>query len=761
MARDIQIRIGSTSAPPVDPETIYSFEDSRLTYGSGWNSASHVGYSGGSERYTNATNAIATLKFTVNSSGGSFRIIGTKDTHHTTFGVGLDNVLYGAGDQYAPTRQYQQIVFESNTVSPGDHTLTIHATGAVPGSKYVTIDRVDVINGVAPVDPPVSTGVPWLTTNGSRIVTNDSTQADVLLRGVNMGDDEWNFGQQSTHELTSRIGAYFTEAVSWGANIFNRMFAADPVNNNDGAYLALLDHYVALAQFFNVYVTFPPAGRVPNTWHVNLVGQAEQDALVKLAQRYHGIPNVIYATQAEPHSNPGDGWAPAKARWISMIDAVRAVAAPHVPLFLAAGGNNFSRRINPAINDPILRPGVVYKPHHYLKEWEFSHPDYGFVASVDAGLPVLFGESGIEYNLQVYEHDFRAFLNYCDGNNSRGATYGYCIWLMSNAGHPHLVNSQFPPYTPNGEYAWDAKNRLGQTPPIPMNTGGAATAPSAPPKPGVVGGNGEVAVSWVAPNSGGSAITNYSVTVTPSTGVTGNVTRQTGNANTSMNFTGLTNGQAYTFRVQATNVVGTSAASPASDSVTPNVAPPSGTPKMATLTDAFTTSVDTSKWNSNGLPTIVNGRLNLPCVTAYASVTSWAKYDLYNSGATLAIPQVPGTGAGTTQATIIIAANSDNSYEMLKEGGSLYFRERHAAVNTQTSVVYNSTNHYWWRIRDNNAGAVFWETAPNNGGVPGTWTVQRYVATRSWSNLVDITIACGYYGAETSPIAMQVDSLNV
>jgi uncharacterized protein (TIGR02145 family) len=92
-------------------------------------------------------------------------------------------------------------------------------------------------------------------------------------------------------------------------------------------------------------------------------------------------------------------------------------------------------------------------------------------------------------------------------------------------------------------------------------------APSSPTITGVASGDEQVTVSFTAPSSnGGSAITSYTATSSPG-GLTGTVS-QSGDG--TITVTGLTNGTAYTFLVTATNAIGISLASAASNSVTSN-----------------------------------------------------------------------------------------------------------------------------------------------------------------------------------------------
>ena len=98
-----------------------------------------------------------------------------------------------------------------------------------------------------------------------------------------------------------------------------------------------------------------------------------------------------------------------------------------------------------------------------------------------------------------------------------------------------------------------------------VTPGVITTVPGAPTIGTATGGNAQATITFTAPSSnGGSAITGYTVISSP-----GNITG-TGTASP-ITVTGLTNGTAYTFTVTATNSVGTSVASSASNSVTPAV----------------------------------------------------------------------------------------------------------------------------------------------------------------------------------------------
>jgi Fibronectin type III domain/MBG domain (YGX type) len=98
--------------------------------------------------------------------------------------------------------------------------------------------------------------------------------------------------------------------------------------------------------------------------------------------------------------------------------------------------------------------------------------------------------------------------------------------------------------------------------------------PAAPTSVMASQSNGTVTVSWAAPVSPGSTITEYDVTCIDTsknnaTGCPSGTANVTGNpATTSTQISGLTGGDAYTFTVTATNIAGTGPASQPSNAVT-------------------------------------------------------------------------------------------------------------------------------------------------------------------------------------------------
>ena|GEM_PF-4724248 len=105
----------------------------------------------------------------------------------------------------------------------------------------------------------------------------------------------------------------------------------------------------------------------------------------------------------------------------------------------------------------------------------------------------------------------------------------------------------------------------------------ACRPPDAPTNVSATSGNRQAQVSWSQGGDGGSPITGFTVTASP-----GGASTTVGGAARSTTVTGLANGTSYTFVVTATNVVGTSAPSEASNAVIPAGPPDPPTNAQAT-----------------------------------------------------------------------------------------------------------------------------------------------------------------------------------
>lgn len=139
--------------------------------------------------------------------------------------------------------------------------------------------------------------------------------------------------------------------------------------------------------------------------------------------------------------------------------------------------------------------------------------------------------------------------------------------------------------------------------------------PGAPTIGTATAGDTQASVAFTAPtNTGGTAITGYTVTVSPP-----DVAPVNG-ASSPIVVTGLTNGQAYTFTVTATNSAGTGQASAASNSITPAA--------IQTITFAnpgaqnFGTSPTLSATVDSGLtPTFTSSTTGVCTITSVGALT--------------------------------------------------------------------------------------------------------------------------------------------
>jgi hypothetical protein len=288
-------------------------------------------------------------------------------------------------------------------------------------------------------------GLPQLTTEGSRLVTDPGGQ-DVVLRGANIMASEWD-GNMDWERL-----AFPMLAGTWHGDVVVRGFAADPVNANDPTYLSWLDEYVELAQANRVYLVLAFRSYAINGAQPRMPGRRAQRALAVLAGRYRDRTNVIFGLQVEPHDV---GWRTLRPRFEAMIDAIHAAAARE-PIVMVPG-IQWSRDVSPAITEPVRRENVVYSVHAYAPAKDFERY---FGRAHAAGLPVFVSEFGDAPDLGMAMSDVRELLRY-----TRGARIGWAAWNFDAYGPPTLLASRDG--TPTSPYGAAVKAEMMATRPPP------------------------------------------------------------------------------------------------------------------------------------------------------------------------------------------------------------------------------------------------------------------------------------------------------
>lgn len=128
-----------------------------------------------------------------------------------------------------------------------------------------------------------------------------------------------------------------------------------------------------------------------------------------------------------------------------------------------------------------------------------------------------------------------------------------------------------------------------------------ASAPAQPVAPIGSAGNANGTVTITAPNNGGSVITGYTVTCSPA----GGADTQAGSPALSHLISPLANGTPYTCTVVATNLIGSSPASPPSNAFTPSLAPVAPSFTSAATLGGLTVGVAMAQFNitASGVPT--------------------------------------------------------------------------------------------------------------------------------------------------------------
>ena len=240
------------------------------------------------------------------------------------------------------------------------------------------------------------------------------------------------------------------------------------------------------------------------------------------------------------------------------------------------------------------------------------------------------------------------------------------------------------------------------------------TVPGAPTSVSAEASNAQAIVSFIPPvNNGGSPITSYTVTSSP-----GGFTA-TGSSSP-LTVTGLTNGTSYTFRVVATNSIGTSAQSSASSAVRPGPTVPDPPTSLSAVAGIGQATLSFSAPASDGGSPI----------TSYTATST-------PGGIILTVASSPVTFTGLINGAAytfrVVATNSIGDSVTSAGSAPVTPRADRIADNLTTSLAaYNSApNGVWVKITTTEYGNLRSTTPNNRAGASDT-----YLTSGSSSSIV-------------------------
>jgi hypothetical protein len=452
-----------------------------------------------------------------------------------------------------------------NTVYPGDGQVIVVFDAATDATSYTVMSSPGGFTASGTSSPITVTGLTNGTSYSFTVVANNwqGTSApsshSMFVVPVGVPDAPANINATALSGGSASI-AFYPPASNGGLPVTSYVVTASPGNmTQTGASSPIMISgltngvsYTFTAVAINAAGTSSasvpsnqvvPVG-VPDAPSILSVAAASGQVAVEFAQfgSTGGLPIMFYTATV----SPGEISVSGSGSPIVVAGLTNGVAYTVSVVAINAAGNGAPS----ASSSPFVPTGVPGSPTGVSAAISGSAAQVSFSApSSNGGLPIT------SYKVVSSPDGLTgtgAASPIMVSGLSAGTTYTFTVVAINAAGNSPLSVASAPV--------------------------GIATVPGAPTIFSVAAGNAQVTVQFTLPASnGGSPITSYTVVSTP-----GNLTA-TGSVSP-LTVTGLTNGLAYTFRVRATNAVGTSALSAASASVVPKGPP--GAPVMGVISQS-------------------------------------------------------------------------------------------------------------------------------------------------------------------------------
>lgn len=312
---------------------------------------------------------------------------------------------------------------EPTKTAVSEPTITLEPTKAAEPTKAPEPTKTAVSEPTVTPEPtkavePEKEGIGALRVEGTKLV--DETGKAVQLRGVSTHGLSW-FPEYVN-------GAMIAQLKDWGCNVVRLALYTAEYNGycsggNKEALKRRIDEGVRAAVEQEMYVIID--------WHILSDGNpvTHKDEAKKffaeMAERYAGLPNVIYEICNEP--NGGVSWNQIKGYAQEVIPVIRAYAPEAV---IVVGTPTWSQDVDAAAQDPLTDCGnVLYALHFYAATHKESLRQKA-AAAIQKGLPLFVTEFGIcdaSGGGAIDEAEAGRWISFLDEQE-----ISYVMWNLSN-----------------------------------------------------------------------------------------------------------------------------------------------------------------------------------------------------------------------------------------------------------------------------------------------------------------------------------------
>lgn len=244
----------------VTGKSIIEDEDEQILYTGVWTLFSNEAYSGGAAKRTGTAGATARIPF----YGSKAQVIGTTSSNNGYVDIYVDGVYQATIYTYSSPTRYQQVLYETDVLPEGVHTIKLEATGenrTAAGNVYVTLDAVRIWHEeelpyplTAVTAGPVAAGEPIVATS-PRMGTLNLVPAETEATQAAIEAAVSSVDGRAVPVTANVYGSLDTSGLSTGRY---RVYAVDPSGfvSEGSAAIVVLDPMMTKVDDEETIVTF-------------------------------------------------------------------------------------------------------------------------------------------------------------------------------------------------------------------------------------------------------------------------------------------------------------------------------------------------------------------------------------------------------------------------------------------------------------------------------------------------------------------------